>query len=255
VVGCRRRWAPGARGDTPVQPTSYAILVVPDTLLQAELGPSFLDRGSFRVRGAANHEEALRIAEAWAPDLIIVGSSLPFCSATTFCLRVRRDVSPAIKLLLVTEEIGVPEEDAQEVEPDAHLVSPVDQEHLLHTVAALLNVSARRAPRVAVHVLARVGGLTEDDGPQSVLTNILSLSESGVLLESPRELRLDVVGTIIFVLPDVGHQLALALRPRVLMDEVRLHYGAEFVDASAPDRERIRDYVATRIRQAAGGEE
>ncbi|HEY3356776.1 MAG TPA: PilZ domain-containing protein [Polyangia bacterium] len=238
---------------------TFAILIVPGTLLQGEFGPSFLDRACFRVRTAETAEEALRIARVWPPDLLVIGSSLEGGPPARVCARARQQAAAGLKVLLISESVdpsdGPGAGGADEALPDAHLVEPVDPDELLATVAALLDVSARRAPRVAVEFLASLSGVLEDGARPSVYVNVLSLSESGVRLESPCHLRLGATGALAFVLPGGGARLALQVRPRAVMDEIRLHYGVEFVDVAPADGTRLRSFVEARLGRSGAGEE
>jgi DNA-binding response OmpR family regulator len=239
---------------------TFAILIVPETLLQGEYGPSFLDRAGFRIRTAASHEEALRIADAWPPDLIVMGSAVEGGTPAEVCARLRARAGPRVKLLLISDSVDASEgpgdgASATDGVPDANLVEPVDPGQLLATVAELLEVSPRRAPRVAARFLASLSGALEDEARPRVFANVLSLSESGVRLESPCYLRVGAVGALAFVLPGTGERFALAACPRVILDEVRLHYGVEFVGVTSEDGARLRRFVAARLGRIGDGEE
>jgi CheY-like chemotaxis protein len=232
----------------------HRILIVPPTLVQGELGSSFLDRAALRVRTAATGAEALGISRAWAPALIIIGSRLTDTTAAELATRIRREVDPDIKLLMLTDLLESATAD-DEVEPDGHLIEPVDPPDLLAAVAELLGVDARRSPRVAVRILARLAGVFEEPARESGLANLLSLSEKGALVEAPGQLRLGAEGTLQFVIPQSGVRLTLPIRPRVLIDEIRLHYGTEFVALDEESRGHLRALVAARIGSAAAEED
>jgi CheY-like chemotaxis protein len=231
-----------------VEEAGHKLLLVPATLVHGEIGSSFLDRASFCVRTAESGAEALAMARAWRPALVIIGTGLEDTLAATLANRIRREVDPRIRLLLLTEVIE-PDAEGAELAADAHLIEPVDSANLLAAVAELLEVPARRAPRVAVRILARLGECFEEPGCASGLTNLLCLSENGALVEAPGPLQLGVTGTIQFVLPGTGAQLSLRARPRVLIDEIRLHYGVAFEEVDEESRAQLRAYVAARLGQ------
>jgi CheY-like chemotaxis protein len=251
-VLCSDGWA--GLGSAWVDDSSKKVLIAPASVLRAEVGASFLDRAFMRVRTAGSGAEAFAMTRAWAPDLVIIGTGLADTTAAALANRLRRDVDPKIKLVLLTEMLE-PDPAGEELAADAHLVEPIDSRNLLVVVSELLDVPPRRGTRVAVRLLARLGGAFEEPGPASALVNLLSLSESGVLVEAPGPLQLAARGTLQLVLPGAGARLALGLRVRVLIDEIRLHYGAEFEDVDEAARQSLRDYVAARLGRGGGGEE
>lgn len=233
------------------------ILVVPDTLF-TEIGPSFLDRGSFRVRAAQNGVEALLIAKVWRPDLVIFGSHLPDMRMLEFAQRMRV-ADPQTRLFLLSDTMetegmtGMAEAKAT----DAHLVMPVDAAQLLVTMAALLDVRLRAAPRVTVRLLARLEnvGLPEPEpGRPGATANVLILNERGALIEAPSELRVGALGTIQFFLPGAPERLRVPFLVQALVDEVLLHYGGAFVGIAEADVERVRAFVEARLSRREGEE-
>jgi CheY-like chemotaxis protein len=237
-----------------VEDVGHRLLIVPATLVQGEIGASFLDRDSFRVRTAAAGEEAIAIARAWAPALVLIGTGLADMPAARLANRIRREVDPGIKLLLLTEVIE-PHTEGEELAADAHLIEPIDPANLLEAVAELLDVPPRRTPRVAVRILARLEGGFEEPGRPSGLANLLCLNEGGVLLEAPGPLTLGAPGTLQFVLPGSGARIVVKVRTRVLIDEIRLHYGVAFVDLDEASRGHIGEYVAARLGRVTAEED
>ncbi len=220
------------------------ILIVPD-VLQLELGGSFLDRRSFKVRAATSAEEALAIATAWKPALIMFASTLPDMSATVFTRTVNeRPELRDTRLLMVTMEIGREPEPPMAEPPDAHLVQPIDQAQLLESVGVLLNVEVRRGDRVRVELLAQVESTVEgDDDPQQMMANVLTLSPSGMLIECERHLKVGAMSSVQFFLPASSERITASCIV-LYADELLLHYGVEFVDVSDAARARIAAFVA-----------
>ena len=109
------------------------VLLVPDRVMEGELGASYLDRASFAVRTAHDAQEGLRMAVAFRPDLVVLRRNF-IVGARRFCSELRGLV-PRVRMLLVTEFVG--DEDTDELEGlcDARLIQPVEAPQLLATVA------------------------------------------------------------------------------------------------------------------------
>lgn len=220
---------------------THRILIVPDAVLEGEIGASYLDRAGLRVRSATTGVQALAIARTWRPDLILFGD-LPDMTTVEFSMAVR-ETSPDIKLFLVTESVDQHAGRAGSMIADAQLVEPVEPAEALSTIATLLDVRVRRTPRIPVSLLARVEGLMDDEAPRSSMANILTLSEGGVLLEVPAPLKVGARGTIQFVLPGAAERITLPLSVQGLIDEFALHYGAMFLDVGEEELRSLRTFV------------
>lgn len=225
----------GGRGQT-------RILIVPDDLLTWELRESFLDRRTFVVRTARDADEALSISEAWQPTLVFFRSDLEGMPVTSFCARLRSAVGDAAtKLLMFTDQIGASLDDAVEAASDAHLISPIEPEQLLDTVAQLTTAPRRRSRRVPIDVLVETDGFL--DSP-AALANSLNVSEDGMLIEASEHLPIDAQGVLRFFLPGSPKRLVIKAAVKVAVDEIRLHYALEFVDLSPGSRALIRQYIS-----------
>lgn len=220
------------------------ILVVPYALL-TELSESFLDRRILKVRTVKDAAEALAAAAVWPPELIIFDSHIPGMSPNEFCRTVRRDERlKETRLLMLTTRYGDTPEEVSDVEVDAHLVAPVEPEALLQSVGILLDVRRRRATRLHVEILARVTAPGSD--PESMMANVLGLSETGMLVECEHPLGLGAEIRLQLVLPGTQRRLDV---PGIILstDELLLQYGVELVEPSKEDRETISSFVANRL--------
>jgi len=226
----------------------YKLLIVPDDLLTLELRESFLDRRGVRTRSALNGEEALAIAMVWSPSLVVFGSTLPDMTARTFIKRLRGSGSPdppeLIRLTSSIEE-GTPEltDDLY----DAHLIAPVEPHQLLNTAAALLSLRQRRWPRARVNLAVSLSGMLDAAASDEWTPAItVDLSEGGMRVEPREPLAVGASGTAALVLPDGPTQLTLQCTVRALVDEMQLHYGLEFTEATDEQRTVLRAFVVRR---------
>ncbi len=221
------------------------IFVVPKNLLPPESTESLLSRRTLTVHSVASAEEALSIARKWRPALILFSSRLPQMGVRKFCQSVRTnpDLKKA-KLVMLTERVGENVEDFYDMQLDGHLVNPVDVNQLYQTVAGLLNIRLRDKKRVAVELIAKMDILSKDnDEDVDTNVNILNLSESGMLLESPVLLPVGSLGRMRFYLPGDNGQLSIYSIVRLLADEIMLHYGIEFVAMMKSEKQRLKEFV------------
>jgi DNA-binding response OmpR family regulator len=222
------------------------ILVVPYALL-TELSESFLDRRILKVRTVKDASEALAAAAVWPPDLIIFDSHIPGMSVSDFCRTVREDEWLAnTRLLMLTTRYGDTPEDVSGADVDAHLVAPVEEAELLQSVGFLMDVKRRRSVRLRVELLASVSVAKADGDKQTMMANVLGLSETGLLLET--ELQLVIGGEIgiTVVLPQTDQRLNL-VGIVLSADELMLQYAVELIDLTTDDAETIRSFVAGKL--------
>jgi CheY-like chemotaxis protein len=221
------------------------ILVVPKNLLPQESTESLLSRRALTVHSAASAEEALSSARKWRPALILFSSRLPRMGVRKFCQSVRTDPDlKKTKLVMLTERVGENVNDFCDLQLDGHLVNPVDIGQLYQTVAGLLNIRLRGKKRVAVDLIARLNVLSkEDDEDVCTTVNILNLSETGTLLESPVLLPVGSLGRMRFYLPGGNGQLSVYSIVRMLTDEILLHYGVEFVAMMQSEKNQLKQFV------------
>lgn len=215
------------------------VLLVPERILEWGTGASLLDRTDLRVRASRCGTDALEVAEAWRPDLVLVSNVLDDMQVDRFCRAVRRRVEDA-RLLLLTQVL---ENNTDGIRPDAHLLEPFDESDLLETVASLLNIGVRMNVRVEVEILAKVSGLGAE---KALVVNLLNLSESGALVEASEVLTSGEAGDLEFYLPGDGKPLRISCIVRSNVDDLQLHYGVEFFAVDESTGDRIRQFIRAR---------
>jgi DNA-binding response OmpR family regulator len=218
------------------------VLLVPDRVMEGELGASYLDRGSLVVRTAHDADEALRMASVFKPELVVMRRNL-IAGARRLCNELRR-LEPPTLILLVTEFIGDEEPEAFDGLCDARLVQPVEAPQLLATVAALLEIRTRRGSRVPLETLVHVSGFGIANREGTCIANAIDVSEHGMLLEASEQLGLGDSGTVTFFLPDDDKRVVARGTVSVAMDEVLLHYAVEFDELEPAVRDSVKRFVA-----------
>jgi CheY-like chemotaxis protein len=218
------------------------VLLVPDRVMEGELGASYLDRGSLVVRTAHDADEALRMAAVFKPELVVLRRNL-IAGARRLCSELRT-IKPPIQVLIVTEFIGDDEPEAFDGLCDARLVQPVEAPQLLATVAALLDIRTRRGTRVPLETLVHVSGFGVANPQGTCIANAIDVSEHGMLLEASEQLGLGDSGTVTFFLPDDDRRVVARGTVSVAMDEVLLHYAVEFEELEPSVRDSVKRFVS-----------
>lgn len=121
-----------------------------------------LQRSKFVVREACNGEQALQIARAEHPDLVLLDINLPDMDGFEVCRRLKSDdITANIPVLHITASSQRPGDMARGLESgaDSYLIEPVEPEVLVATINSTLR--GRRAEEAA-RSLARQWQVTFD---------------------------------------------------------------------------------------------
>ncbi len=103
-----------------------------------------LERGGYRVVAAADGEEALRLAEEQAPDLVLLDVSMPVMGGHELCQAITaRSPSPPPVIFLSAH--ATPEDRVRGLEAGAtdYIVKPFDRGELLARVSSAVRTKAR----------------------------------------------------------------------------------------------------------------
>ncbi len=117
------------------------VLIVEDDREIAEVLRRTLGREGYEVRIAADGIDALEVASAFVPDLVVLDLGLPRLDGIEVCRRLRADGDPAILMLTARAETE-DRVDGLDSGADDYLVKPFERRELLARIRALL----RRRP-------------------------------------------------------------------------------------------------------------
>jgi CheY-like chemotaxis protein len=123
------------------------ILVVDDYAGARYLRSRILMDAGYEVLEAENGEEALRIAGAVHPSLILLDVNLPDISGTEVCTRLRRDPTTAAIPVIQITGAWLSEEARRRgmaSGANAYLTEPVDDVTLLREVVTLLEPASEK---------------------------------------------------------------------------------------------------------------
>jgi DNA-binding response OmpR family regulator len=123
--------------------TTGRVLVVEDDTEIADVLRRTLRQEGHEVRSAGDGVEALRLAEEFLPDLVVLDLGLPKLDGVEVCRRLRAESDVPILMLTARTETGDRVE-GLDSGADDYLVKPFERQELLARLRALMR---RRPPR------------------------------------------------------------------------------------------------------------
>jgi len=124
------------------------VLIVDDNQQNAELLEAHLDGTGYETRVAMNGDDALRTAQEWAPDVVLLDVMMPKVSGFEVCQRLRADpATQAVGVIMVTA-LDQPSdiEKAVDAGTDDFVTRPLNKTELLLRVKALLAALSEPSP-------------------------------------------------------------------------------------------------------------
>ncbi len=141
------------------------ILVVDDNPMNVDILRTRLAVHGYEILTAADGEEALAVARAKQPDLILLDVMMPKKDGIQVCRELRADSSlPFIPIILVTAKTDTKDVVAGlEAGGDEYLTKPVDQAALVARVQSMLRIKALHdtVQEQAEHLAAQAAELQE----------------------------------------------------------------------------------------------
>ena len=140
------------------------VLVVDDEIALADVVRGYLEREGFAVVVAHDGPEAVRLAEALRPDLIVLDLMLPGFDGVEVCRRIRQ-FTDAYVIMLTARDDEIDKVVGLSVGADDYLVKPFSPRELIARVRAMLR--RPRSPAVDRAVIV-VGDLAVDGESRTV---------------------------------------------------------------------------------------
>jgi DNA-binding response OmpR family regulator len=150
-------------------PPPVRALVVDDEQALVRLVTSYLEREGFQVQAAGDGEQAVELARAWAPEVVVLDLMLPRLDGIEACRQIRT-FSDAYIVMLTARAEEVDKLVGLGVGADDYLTKPFSPRELVARIRAML-----RRPRAAAATTGapvapprQLGALTVDPATREV---------------------------------------------------------------------------------------
>ena len=220
------------------------LLLVDDVKLFLQLGKTMVRRDEFVVQTAESGEEALEIARADKPDVILLDLYMPGMDGDEVCTEIRSD--PAMKdipiIMVTTESDGEGRRRCFYAGCDDFMTKPVRADILNQAVDRQLAVRERAHDRMDVILPCLL-----DDGRESQSTRIFTLSAGGAYVEMDPPPLPNSHHRLTFTLPEETDRIsveALAKWNRSMPNLRPAGSGFQFVDVGDESYERLTSWVS-----------
>ena len=124
--------------------TTSTILIVDHNPAALSMKRRLLSRESYRIIEAENGTDALMLAAAELPDLVLLDANLPDIDSFDACRQLKTQSQSKFMKILQTSaaRMNAPDQAKKlDVGPDAYLVEPLEEEELIGIVRALLKLA------------------------------------------------------------------------------------------------------------------
>ena len=218
------------------------IVVSEDILSRLRASPSFLRRSGVRFLLAYSGPEALPLARASEPAVVLLDYALPVLRADQVCREMKaspklRDIPVVIVGPALPPEF---EQSSRAAGCDAFFRSPVDLPSLVATLGVLLGVAQRQDPRLRVLLSVSFDGVTSQSRGRS-----RDLSLSGIQVRSGTRYRKGHAIQIRVALDENSPFLAEGEVVRCEpTEEGDFDLGIRFVGLPAQQRDRLAEFLA-----------
>jgi CheY-like chemotaxis protein len=220
------------------------VLIADDLKFFLEVESTFLRRGGFEVISAESGDQAVQLASAHRPSLILLDLEMPKMDGAAACATMRRDPLLASTPIIIMSATGTPEnrERCMKAGCTEFVIKPQKPEELLGIVARILKVRHRESDRITV-----LFNITGSHGGRQVIGRAGNLSSGGLLLETPSPIAIGSVLELEFFLPKIRH--AVKVKAEVVRSdpapEGGHRAGLRFTNLSQADQEQILDFLSS----------
>ena len=222
----------------------HTILLVDDMRSFLDLEATFLSRAECRLVTASTGLDAIRVARAEKPDLIVLDIEMPEMNGIQACRILKSDAATSRIPVIVLTSMQM-EDEARRAGANHFLRKPIDEPTFLAEVKRFLPIVERAETRVAVDAPVR---LRRDD--ETFEARLVNLSRTGFYVETGRHHPIGARLEVSFSLPaDPSGRPVTGEALVVRHGEDPRGFGCRFRQVSADTRLVVEDWVE---RVAAG---
>jgi uncharacterized protein (TIGR02266 family) len=226
---------------------SYRILIVDDVLLLRTLAKNYFNRGEYQLTTARTVSEAIRMAVAIRPHLIIMSAEMMDKDGITGCRKLKNH--PALfttPIIMVANDNGETLEMCWLAGCDAVLPRPLNRRELVVVAQKLLTLADRAAPRVEYNILVNYGQGAELEWHDYAI----NIGNGGLYVATENSLDVGTDLSLELIIP--GSSGASRCRGRVtwlntaekqLRPDLPIGIGIEFTELDAVVRKELRQFI------------
>jgi len=221
------------------------LLIMDDVRLFLQLTKTIFSHEEYIIHTAANGRQAIDIAMAQIPDLILLDLDMPEIKGDEVCRQIRSEPATRhIPVIMVTSESDqMARRRCLYAGCDDFITKPVRLDVLNQIVEKQFAVNKRNYPRMDVFLPCLL-----DNGLDQLLTNIHTLSAGGAYVEVDPPPLPDSEHLLTFFLPQEQENIsvrALARWNRLIPGHRPAGSGFEFVGAGEENRGRLNRWAKT----------
>lgn len=224
------------------------ILLADDVELFLELEKTFFDPDEFEILIARTGRQAIDIALAEKPDLILMDFYMPEVNGDDACRQLKDNPeTTAIPILMVTQ-MGRPEdlEQCRKAGCDDILLKPINRQDFMKKSLGCLQLDEAPTSRVK----ARLEVFLDSEGGEHLKNYSVNFSPGGLFLEMQDLLDVGTMLALEFNLPDADEAMTCKARVTWVNNPEKFKnprlpagVGLQFVGLSKDDVVVIRDFV------------
>ncbi len=236
-----------ACGVVAVMNEKYRLLLVDDVRLMRGIAKNYFNQSEFQISTARGGQEALRMARAIRPHLIIVDAEMPEMDGVQCCRRIKNDPDLfTTPIILLTDSSKEKIEYGWSSGCDGLLARPIGRRELLTAARQYVALANRAAPRIDRNILVRYS--LDGAGEQHDYAH--NLGTGGLFLASERTFRAGDEFEIDFLIPRLESRMKCLARVAWLNEAEQLKrpdlppgVGLEFVDLDKESRYQLQKFV------------
>jgi len=236
-----------AAGAFQTMTDKYRLLLVDDVSLMRGIAKNYFNQSEFQVATATGGQEALRMAMAIRPHLIIMDVEMPGMDGVECCRRIKNDPE-----LFTTPVILLADNHREKIEHgwssgcDGLLTRPFGRRELLSAARQYVTLANRAAPRIDRNILVKYG--LEEERPWHDYAH--NLGTGGMFLKTERQFAAGEEFAIEFLLP--RSESTITCRARIAWlngvesprrPDLPTGIGMEFIDLDKESRYQLQKFV------------
>ena len=225
----------------------YRLLLVDDVRLMRGIAKNYFNQSEFQISTARGGQEALRMAIAIRPHLIIMDAEMPEMDGVECCRQIKNNPD-----LFTTPVILLSDDGKEKIEYgwssgcDGLLVRPMGRRELLTAARQYVTLANRAAPRIDRNVLVKYG---RDDGDEWH-DYAHNLGTGGIFLATERSFEPGDEFSIEFMIPRAENPTNCRARvawvnaaEKMKRPDLPPGIGLEFLDLDKDFRHALQQFV------------